>query len=119
MIFDGRFVVSSVDRPRQDNCRVRTRCKPFVPQMFSSFVFLSAISIFLSLLRGAFPKQRRNSLINHHSMMHCFGNELASYDCFPNTVESPLFEVEPHWFNNIGPLLMTSHVCGGEITSAF
>ncbi len=62
--------------------------------------------------RGAFPKQRPNSLINHHSTMH----ELASHDCFPNTVASPSFE--PYFFNNMGPLLMTSHACGGGITSA-
>ncbi len=43
---------------------------------------------------GAFPVQRRNSLIKHFSMMHCCGNKPASHNCFPNTVASPLFE--PH-----------------------
>ncbi len=38
--------------------------------------------------------QRCNSLINHHSTMHCCGNELASQVCFPKTVASPSFE--PH-----------------------
>ncbi len=58
---------------------------------------------------GAFPE--RNSLINHHSMRYCLGNELASHDCFPNTGASPSFE--PHWFSNKGPLLMTTHAwCG-------
>ncbi len=40
MIFNGRFVMSSVDRPLLHP--VKTWCKPsFVPQMFSSFVFYS------------------------------------------------------------------------------
>ncbi len=82
------------------------------------WIILTALNqtIFKGQIRGAFPEQWRKSLINHRSTMHCFGNELASHDCFPNTVASPSFE--PHWFSNIGPLLMMSHACGGGITYA-
>ncbi len=40
-------------------------------------------TIWTELSWGAFPKQRSNSLINHHSTMHHFGNELASHRLFP------------------------------------
>ncbi|KAI7791384.1 complement factor H precursor, partial [Triplophysa rosa] len=36
--------------------------------------------------RGAFPEQRHNSLVNHHSTMHHWGNKRSSYDCFPKPV---------------------------------
>ncbi len=79
-------------------------------------VFLSFCLPFCLSFWGAFPEQQRNLRINHHSTMHCCGNELASHDCFPNMVASPSFE--PHSFNDIGPLLMMSHACGVVITSA-
>ncbi len=61
MIFNCRFVASSVDNffatvaARRDTTTVAYGVeKPyFVPQMFSSFVFLSAISIFLWSLGSA------------------------------------------------------------------
>ncbi len=48
--------------------------------------------------RGAFPEQRRNSLINHHSTMHCFGNELASHDCFLFPVIVIYLMFDSSWF---------------------
>lgn len=34
-----------------------------------------------------------------------------------HTVTSP--SLEPHWFNNIGPLLITSDACGGVLILLF
>ncbi len=67
-------------------------------------------------VRFPYNDSQQVMLINHCSTMHCCGNKLTSHDIFPNTVESPSFE--PHFLINIGQFLMTSHACGGVITTA-
>lgn len=55
--------------------------KRLMQQCFIQQFFCIPIQTCYSI-RGAFPVQRRNSLLNHRSTMHCWRNQLTRHYCF-------------------------------------